>query len=173
MFGLGVLPWSQRFKFIKETAKAVCFLLSKGLAHGNLKTSSVFLDPNYQFVLGDYGFVFFMKESSWVKSVASKNRYVFELGMLVLETITGKKTDFDGSKVEMGILGFAWSMHDRGEKAKVVDERVGPRANIKQVFGVLEIGLSCTLSEKNGRPCMEKAVRFLNTQKSIPKLPLS
>ena len=58
--------------------------------------------------------------------VASKNRYVFKFGMLVLETITRKKIDFDGSKVEMGILGFARSMHERGKKEKVVDERVGP-----------------------------------------------
>ena len=64
LFGLGVLPWSSKFKLIKETAKAVCFLHLKGLAHGNLKTSSVFVDLNYQFVLGDYRFVFFMKESS-------------------------------------------------------------------------------------------------------------
>uniref|UniRef100_A0A2N9H9R4 Protein kinase domain-containing protein n=1 Tax=Fagus sylvatica TaxID=28930 RepID=A0A2N9H9R4_FAGSY len=176
LFGLGVLPWSRRFKLIKEIAKAVCFLHSKGLAHGNLKTSSVFLDPNYQAVLGDYGFIFFMGESaSKVESVASKKRDVFEFGMLVLETIAGKKTvDFDGGdQVEMGLLGFAWSMHERGEKAKVVDERVGPRANMEQVVRVLEIGLSCTLSENNGRPCMEEVVQLLNTQKPIPKLPLS
>lgn len=48
-------------------------------------------------------------------------------GLLVLETIVGKKIlDFDGSKFEMGLLGFVWSMHERGEKAKVVDERVRP-----------------------------------------------
>ena len=64
LFGLGVLPWSSKFKLIKETAKAVCFLHLKGPTHGNLKTSSVFVDLNYQFVLGDYRFVFFMKESS-------------------------------------------------------------------------------------------------------------
>lgn len=68
-----------------------------------------------------------MKESSWVESVASKNRDMFEFGLLVLETIVGKKIlDFDGSKFEMGLLGFVWSMHERGEKAKVVDERVRP-----------------------------------------------
>ena len=51
---------------------------------------------------------------------------MFKFGMLVLETITGKKIDFDGSKVEVGILGFARSMHERGKKEKVFDERVGP-----------------------------------------------
>lgn len=92
----------------KETAKAVCFLHSKGLAHGNLKTSNVFHDPNQQAALGDYRFVFYMKESSWVESVASKNRDMFEVGLLVLETIVGKKIlDFDGSKFEMGLLEHA------------------------------------------------------------------
>lgn len=49
-----------------------------------------------------------MKESSWVESVASKNRDMFEFGLLVLETIVGKKIlDFDGSKFEMGLLEHA------------------------------------------------------------------
>ncbi|XP_040987822.1 probable L-type lectin-domain containing receptor kinase S.7 [Juglans microcarpa x Juglans regia] len=172
LYGLGVLPWSLRFKLIKEIAEALCFLHSKGLAHGNFKTSSVFLDLNYQAVLGDYDFIFCPGEKAGpAESVASMNEDVFRFGMLVLETIAGKKTVGEGVG-EKSILGFAWSMHESGEKAKVVDERVlGHCANSEQAVRVLEIGLSCTLSKNDGRPCMEEVVQLLNTQKPVPQLP--
>ncbi|KAG2681309.1 hypothetical protein I3843_11G138500 [Carya illinoinensis] len=176
LYGLDVLPWSLRFKLIKEIAEALCFLHSKGLAHGNFKASSVFLDLNNQAVLGDYDFIFFQGDKAGpAESVASMNEDVFWFGMLVLETIAGKKTVALGGGVgEMSVLGFAWSMHESGEKAKVVDERVlGLCANSEQAVRVLEIGLSCTLSKNNGRPCMEEVVQLLNTQKPVPKLPPS
>jgi len=57
LFGVGVLPWSRRFKAVKDVADALCFLHSKQLPHKNMKTSSVFLDLSFRAVLGDFGFV--------------------------------------------------------------------------------------------------------------------
>ncbi|KAE8055227.1 hypothetical protein FH972_012082 [Carpinus fangiana] len=172
LYGVGVLPWGRRVKLIKEIAEALCFLHSKGLVHGNLKTSSVFLDHNYHAVLGDYGFLFFIGKAESV--VAGKKGDVFGFGMLVLEAINaGKKTSElnGGEGNQTSLLGSAWSTHERGEKAKMVEERVGPCGNSEQAGRLLKIGLSCSLSEKNGRPCMEEVVQYLNTQKPIPKLP--
>ncbi|XP_059442017.1 L-type lectin-domain containing receptor kinase VIII.2-like [Corylus avellana] len=172
LYGPGVLPWSRRVKLIKEIAEALCFLHSKGLTHGNLKTSSVFLDHNYHAVLGDYGFLFFLGTAEL--AVSGKNGDVFGFGMLVLEAIAGKKMSKlnGGEGDQTSLLRFAWSTHERGEKAKMVEERVGTCDNSEQAGRLLEIGLSCSLSEKNGRPCMEEVVQYLNTQKPIPKLPL-
>jgi serine/threonine protein kinase len=172
LYGLGVLPWSRRLKLIKEVAEALCFLHSKGLTHGNLKTSSVFLDVNYQAILGDYGFLFFLGKAK--SAIAGKKRDVFGFGMLVLEAVFGKKKlDLIGGEGEtMGLLGFAWSTYERGKKGKMVEEKVGICDNSEQAIRLLEIGLSCSLSENNGRPCMEEVVQYLNTQKLIPKLPL-
>jgi serine/threonine protein kinase len=172
LYGVCVLPWGRRVKLIKEIAEALCFLHSKGLVHGNLKTSSVFLDHNYHAVLGDYGFLFFLGKAESV--VAGKKGDVFGFGMLVLEAINaGKKTsELIGAEGDQtSLLGFAWSTHERGEKAKMVEEKVGPCGNSEQAGRLLKIGLSCSLSEKNGRPCMEEVVQYLNTHKPIPKLP--
>jgi serine/threonine protein kinase len=66
----------------------LCFLHSKGLAHGNLKTNNVFLDVNYQVVLGDYGFLFFLGKAKL--AIAGKQGDVFGFGMLLLEAVVGK-----------------------------------------------------------------------------------
>ncbi|XP_017420420.1 L-type lectin-domain containing receptor kinase S.1-like [Vigna angularis] len=63
LFGAGVLPWTRRFKVIKDVADGLSFLHTKHLAHKNLKCSSVFLDVNFRAVLGDFGFVLLGAES--------------------------------------------------------------------------------------------------------------
>ncbi|KAK9276988.1 hypothetical protein L1049_006527 [Liquidambar formosana] len=154
LFGLGVLPWTRRFSLIKDVAEALTFLHSKELAHQNLKTSSVFLDVNYRAVLGDYGFILRPNESGRVESVSGKKADVFGFGMLVLEIVAGKRTiDSDRDEEEMGLLGFAWRMHERGKKVEVVDQRMGSSVNLEEAVRFLEIGLSCTL---NDGPSMEE-----------------
>ncbi|CAK7335425.1 unnamed protein product [Dovyalis caffra] len=171
LFGLGVLPWAPRFKIITGIAEALCFLHSKELVHGNLKTSSIFLGVNYQPVLGDYEFNRLQGDSGKFKIVCGKKSDVFQFGMLVLEIVAGRrKLESDKDK---DLLSFAWGLHERGEKLKAVDERLGPCTNWEQAVRALEVGLSCTLSENNGRPSMEEVVQFLNMQKQIPELPLS
>ncbi|XP_031283863.1 probable L-type lectin-domain containing receptor kinase S.7 [Pistacia vera] len=172
LFGMGVLPWTRRFKLIKQIAEALTFLGSKELSHGNLKSSSIFLDINYKAVLGDYGFVFYKENqySGRIESISRKNADVFCFGMLILEIVAGKKTT-KTEEQEMGVLEFAWSMHERGEKVKVIDERMASNVNLDEIVRVLEIGLVCSLDESNGRPSMEEVVQYLNIQKPIPRLP--
>ncbi|KAK2664693.1 hypothetical protein Ddye_003267 [Dipteronia dyeriana] len=174
LFGLGVLPWTRRFKIVKDIAEALCFLHSKEVTHGNLKISSVFLDINYNAVLGDYGFVFFQQLGKPSKKAVD----VFGFGMLVLEIVAGKRriemTTEDNDKEEMGVLEFAWRMHEKGEILKVVDERMERNVNSEEAIRVLEIGLSCSLSEiNNGRTSMADVVQLLDMLNPVPVLPPS
>ncbi|PQQ14259.1 L-type lectin-domain containing receptor kinase VIII.2-like [Prunus yedoensis var. nudiflora] len=148
LFGIGALPWTWRLKLVKDIAQGLSFLHSKQLAHGNLKASSVFLDVNYRPVLGDYGLDFFLPGSG-----RGSKGDVFGFGMLVLETVAGRK--------EEGLLGFAREMFEKGEIGKVVDERMGDRVNSEEAVRILKIGLSCTASESGRRPCMEEVVQCL------------
>lgn len=52
MFRVGVLPWTRRFRVVKDVAESLSYLDSKELAHKNAKTSSVFLDVSFRAVLG-------------------------------------------------------------------------------------------------------------------------
>jgi hypothetical protein len=37
-----------------------------------------------------------------------------------------------GEGETIGLLGFVWSMHEKGEKGKVVEEKVGTSSNSEQ-----------------------------------------
>ncbi|KAH9724497.1 L-type lectin-domain containing receptor kinase I.7 [Citrus sinensis] len=150
LFGVGVLPWSRRLKIVKDVAKALSFLHSKGLPHKNMKTTSVFLDVSFRSLLGDYGFVLSSYESRRFEGAMSPKADVFEFGVFVLEVVSGRKRLEDGQvSTEEGkdLLDFAWRMHE-----------------------VLEIGLLCTLNETKGRPCMDELVEFLDLKRDLPEL---
>jgi len=175
LFGAGVLPWTRRFKVIKDVADGLSFLHTKQLAHKNLKCSSVFLDVSFRAVLGDFGFVLMGAESKQFESVVCNGADVFEFGVIVLEVIGGRPrvedTD-EGKSEERNLLDFAWNLHEINDKVKLVDRRMGSLINLEQAIRVMEIGLLCTLNENKGRPTMEQVVEFLhNMEKPIPELP--
>jgi hypothetical protein len=176
LFGAGVLPWTRRFKVIKDVADGLSFLHSKQLAHKNMKCSSVFLDVSFRAVLGDFGFVLLGAESKQFESVVCNGADVFEFGVIVLEVIGGRprvEAETDEEKPEeRNLLDYAWNLHETGEKVKLVDRRMGSLINLEQAIRVMEIGLLCTLNENKGRPSMEQVVELLhNMEKPIPELP--
>nr|GMD56622.1 L-type lectin-domain containing receptor kinase VIII.1-like [Ipomoea batatas] len=171
LFGGGVLPWTRRFKVVKDVAESLSYLHSRQLAHKNVKASSVFLDVSFRAVVGDFGFVLSSIESTRFESVVSQTADVFEFGVLVLEIVAGR---FRKSKPgELDLLDMAWALHEDGEKQKLVDRRMGAVVNTDQAVRVLEIGLLCTLNQNKGRPSIEEVVEFLNVEKPIPELPTS
>lgn len=173
LFGVGVLPWTRRFKVVKDVAEGLSFLHSKQLAHKNLKTTSVFLDVSFRAVLGDFGFVLCGTESRRFESAVSQNADVFEFGLFVLEVVAGRRRSDVAAEEEKDLLGCAWRLHESDEKVKLVDKRMGSVINSDQVIRVLEIGLLCTLNETKGRPNMEQVVEILGLERPIPELPLS
>ncbi|XP_062119934.1 L-type lectin-domain containing receptor kinase VIII.2-like [Humulus lupulus] len=178
LFGVGVLPWTRRFKVVKDVAECLSFLHSKQLAHKNLKTTSVFLDVSFRAVLGDFGFVLCGTESRRFESAVSQSVDVFEFGLLVLEVVAGRRRSEAAATAEVedeerDLLRWAWRLHESGEKEKLVDKRMGFVIHSEQANRVLEIGLLCTLNESKGRPTMEEVVEFLGMERPIPELPLS
>jgi serine/threonine protein kinase len=176
LFGAGVLPWTRRFKVIKDVADGLSFLHSKQLAHKNMKCSSVFLDVSFRAVLGDFGFVLLGAESKQFESIVCNGADVFEFGVIVLEVIGGRprvEAETDEEKPEeRNLLDYAWNLHETDEKVKLVDRRMGSLINLEQAIRVMEIGLLCTLNENKGRPSMEQVVELLhNMEKPIPELP--
>lgn len=173
LFGAGVLPWTRRFKVIKDVADGLSFLHTRQLAHKNLKCSSVFLDVNFRAVLGDFGFVLMGAESKQFESAVCHGADVFEFGVLVLEVIAGRMREEkeEANPEERNLLDYAWNLHQTDEKVKLVDKRMGSLLNLEQAIRVLEIGLLCTLNENKGRPSMEQVVEFLLNMEKIPDLP--
>lgn len=172
LFGAGVLPWTRRFKVVKDVADGLSFVHSKQLAHKNMRTSSVFLDISFRAMLGDFGLVLSASDSKRFESTVSQKADVFDFGVFVLEVVAGRRrVEPRAGDEEKDLLDFAWRMHERDEKVKVVDRRMGSVINLEQAILVLEIGLLCTLNETKGRPSMEEVVGFLAMERPLPQLP--
>lgn len=171
LFGFGVLPWTRRFKVVKDVAEALSYLHSKGLAHKNVKASSVFIDISFRAILGDFGFVLSSTESTRFESLVSQKVDIFEFGVLILEVVSGRGRKFDPG--ELGLLDLAWAMQENGEKSNLVDWRMGLVVNPDQAIRVLEVGLMCTLNDNKGRPSMEEVVEYLTFERLVPELPAS
>ncbi|KAL1547305.1 non-specific serine/threonine protein kinase [Salvia divinorum] len=161
LFGFGVVPWTRRFKVVKDAAEGLAYLHSKGLAHKNVKASSVFIDVSFRALLGDFGFVLSLDGSSGrFESMVSQKVDIFEFGVMIMEVVSGRVR-------ETGLLDVAWALHESGEKAKLVDRSLNP----DQAVRVMDVGLMCTLNENRGRPSMEEVVGYLNSERPLPDLP--
>ncbi|GER33451.1 lectin protein kinase family protein [Striga asiatica] len=170
LFGFGVLPWTRRFKVVKDVAESLSYVHSKDLAHKNVKTSSVFLDVSFRALLGDFGFVLSMVESTRFESLVSQKVDIFEFGVLVLEVVSGRGRMGSGPG-ERDLLDLAWAMHESDEKGRLVDRRMGPVVNPDQAIRAVEVGLMCTLNDNKGRPTMKEVVEYLNFERPVTELP--
>ncbi|KAI6707274.1 hypothetical protein NL676_010236 [Syzygium grande] len=82
-----------KFNLIEDIAKALSFLHSKGTIHGNLRTSSMFLDISYEAVLVDYALLTIVAKSNRGENAfIGKRKDVFGFGMMVLEIVAGKRS---------------------------------------------------------------------------------
>ncbi|OMO95723.1 hypothetical protein COLO4_15707 [Corchorus olitorius] len=139
-----------------------------------MKTSSVFLDVSFRAVVGDFRMVLAATESKRFEAAVSQTADVFEFGIFVLEVVSGRgRLDSEVNQEERDLVDFAWRIHMKNEKAKVVDPRMGSLVNLEQAIRVLDIGLLCTLNESKGRPNMGEVVEFLSMDRPIPELPAS
>ena len=172
LFGAGVLPWTRRFKVVKDVADGLSFIHSKQLAHKNMKTSSVFLDISFRAMLGDFGLVLSASDSKRFEAAVSQKADVFDFGVFALEVVAGRRRmEPEAGDEQKDLLDFAWRMHEKDERVRVVDRRMGSVINLEQAILVLEIGLLCTLNETKGRPSMEEVVGFLAMDRPVPQLP--
>ncbi|KAL2921603.1 putative L-type lectin-domain containing receptor kinase S.7 [Bienertia sinuspersici] len=134
LFGVGVLPWSRRFKVVKNVANGLTYLHSRDLAHNNVQVSSIFLDVTFKALLGDFG----LSDPFGIDTMSSRSVDVFYFGILVLEVVSGRKrwvtkkdsrqsipSDSERAMDEMDLVDYAWIMHEKNEKFKMVDRRMG------------------------------------------------
>jgi len=173
LLGVGVLPWNRRFKVVKNVANGLNYLHSHQLAHNNVQVSSVFLDVSFKALLGDFG----LGNPMGVDPASSRSIDVFNFGIFVLEVVAGRQRRVEGpgqdgpGEGEMDLLDYAWMMHERGEKMKIVDRRMGSGIDPEQAIRVVNTALLCTLSESMGRPKMEDVVKYLKMEETLPELP--
>ncbi|XAR67214.1 Non-specific serine/threonine protein kinase [Bertholletia excelsa] len=173
------LDWPTRLKIIKGVARGMEFLHSKfatyQLPHGNLKSSNILLDSNYEPLLSDYAFYPLVNNTQAIQAMfafkspeailyqqLSPKSDVYCLGIVILEVLTGKFPSQYLSNQKGGIDVVQWvrSAVSESREAELIDPEIAIASNsVAEMVKLLHVGAACTESEPEQRIDMKEAIR--------------
>ncbi|GAB2267511.1 Pollen receptor-like kinase 3 [Dionaea muscipula] len=192
----GELNWPTRLKIIKGITSGMQHLhtqfASSELPHGNLKSSNVLLNDEYEPLLCDYGFVplvnpsqaaqgmfsFKAPEAAAAAAAASPESQrqavspktdVYCLGIIILEILTGK---FPSQYLSTGKGGtdviqlVKTAINDQNEAEFLDPEIASCTESIGEIVRLLHIGAACAEGDPEQRPTMEEAFRRIEEIKA-------
>ncbi|XP_061996380.1 pollen receptor-like kinase 3 [Rosa rugosa] len=173
------LTWPTRLRIIQGVAKGMKFLHTEfaayDLPHGNLKSSNILLDKDYEPILNDYAFhplinpsnaaqtMFAFKTPEYIESQQiSPKSDVYCLGIVILEILTGKFPSQYLSNGKGGIDVVQWvqsAMAEQREQELLDPEIETNTESANQMLQLLQIGADCTESKPDRRPDIREAIR--------------
>jgi hypothetical protein len=157
------LDWPTRLKIIKGVARGLTYLYKElpnlTLPHGHLKSSNVLLDPEFDPLLSEYALIPAINKDHAQKLMAAykspesphatRKTDVWSLGILILETLTGKlpadymKQGKGGNNVDLAtwvnsVVREEWT-------GEVFDKNMkGTRHGEGEMLKLLKIGMCCS-----------------------------
>ncbi|KDP33937.1 hypothetical protein JCGZ_07508 [Jatropha curcas] len=181
------LNWENRLKIIKGIANGLSFLHTEystyNLPHGNLKSSNVVLDDDYEPLLTDYALdpltnpnhsaqtMFAYKSPEYLLNhqVSAKSD-VFCLGIIILEVVTGKFPSqyLANGKGGTDVVKWVQRAKAEGKEQEVIDPEIANGSSaesIQEMVKLLRIGAACAESNTALRLDMKEAIRRIGEVK--------
>lgn len=171
------LNWPTRLKIIKGVAKGLEYLYkelpSLIAPHGHIKSSNVLLNESYEPLLTEYGLIPVINQESAQELMVgykspeylqhgriTKKTDVWELGILILEMLTGKfPANFlqQAKGSEEDLAGWVVSQELTND---VFDNEIGATKNSEgEMLKLLKIGLGCCEGDVEKRLNLKEAVQ--------------
>ncbi|KAJ0091393.1 hypothetical protein Patl1_13624 [Pistacia atlantica] len=155
--GHAELNWPTRLKIIKGIVSGMGFIHSEfasyELPHGNLKSSNVLLNENYQPLLTDYAFHPLI------------NRHIATQALFAYRTPEYIEKQQESFQVYIGTMGKAdvldWARLaiSQGREIDLIDPDIASTASLGMMARLLQIGAACTESKPEHRPDIGEAIR--------------
>ncbi|KAK1365158.1 Protein kinase domain-containing protein [Heracleum sosnowskyi] len=170
------LNWPTRLKIIQGIARGMGYLHSEfpsyELPHGNLKSSNVLLNSNYEPLLSDYAMYLLLNNTPTAKNMfafkspdqqISPKTDVYCLGILILEILTGKFPSQYLNNQKGGTDVVEWVRTAVSEKrvSELIDPEIAgtSAASLEEMEKLLQIGNACTEGNQDKRLDMKEAIR--------------
>ncbi|KAF5206495.1 Cysteine-rich receptor-like protein kinase, partial [Thalictrum thalictroides] len=96
---------------------------------------------------------------------------VFSFGVLILETITGRKNSFHESECAGDLLSYVWKHWEEGTALELIEPSLEDRYSRTEVMRCIHIGLLCVQEDMRIRPTMASIVLMLNSYSTTMPLP--
>ncbi|GFP99102.1 probable LRR receptor-like serine/threonine-protein kinase rlk [Phtheirospermum japonicum] len=176
------LSWANRLKIIKGVAKGLAYLHGElpalAIPHGHLKSSNVLIDNNFNPQLMDYTLapvvnpnqvhevLVAYKSPEYAKNGRPcKKTDVWCLGVLILETLTGKLVakylSQGGGQYNTELAGWIAAIVGESSEGRAFDKEMEINAESCriQMEKLLQIGIACCQEDLDKRLDLEEAIK--------------
>ncbi|KAK3141404.1 hypothetical protein QOZ80_4BG0333450 [Eleusine coracana subsp. coracana] len=185
-----VLGWKLRYKIIQGIGRGLLYLHQDSrlkIIHRDLKASNILLDNDFNPKISDFGMARIFSEHQLqdlthrivgtygyispeyaMEGKFSEKSDVFSFGVLVLETVSGRKnSSFIDDEWSMNLLGYAWTLWKEGSVSELIDPLMGTISTYDEVLRCIQVGLLCVQELPADRPTMSLALRMLSGDVTI------
>ncbi|CAL1392556.1 unnamed protein product [Linum trigynum] len=180
--GSVTLDWEKRYRIVKGLANALSYLQAggdgKSVLHGDVKSSNVLLDFQFNAKLGDFGMArvvdqdmrshaehggtpAYMAPERADQRRAALESDTYSFGVVALEVASGRRAVV----LKEHIVRWVWEIYGRGNVFEAVDPRLEGEFDRDEMQRLLMVGLHCAHPNRIRRLSIQDALRVLSDMK--------